>query len=476
MTKTISISLAEQGAHAEYHFDNLYVLDNYIRGMVPGQAFERSVVSESEGQLYAVFDGMGEGELGVEASRVAAEILDEHRQRLAADPEIPFKTFVRDYVTDANNAICDRIRLHKGLRMGTTCSLLYLRDGIARTANIGNSRIYLYRGESLIQLTYDHTQAQKLVRLGIIGREETQSHPERNVLTQYLGIFPEEMALEPSFGPTVILQKKDTFLAACNGLTDSLDEAALRAGLAEPGVFSDLPHRLVRASLDAGSLDNLTLTVVRIMDTDTELAKRAAGALNDVTTQIPAGEIDRAATAPEPPGFTLPPIPSAASTSARTAQDGFPASRSARVWRVLTPVLIFLCFVIVGIGAAKIAFSWDAITGRTKPTTAATTTAPATDVTAPSETTAPAGPTTVPAEPTTSPAETTPSETTATTPSETTAPSETTSTTEPTTAPGTTPSATPTPTVTPTPSETAAMTTQTTTGTTATTTTSTSAG
>ncbi|MBP7403036.1 MAG: hypothetical protein KBA30_10515, partial [Clostridia bacterium] len=225
-------------------------------------------------------------------------------------------------------------------------------------------------------------------------------------------IFPEEMALEPSFGPTVILQKKDTFVAACNGLTDRLGEAALRAGLAEPGVFSDLPHRLVRASLEAGSKDNLTLTVIRVMDTDTEMAKRAAGSLNDVTTQIPAGEIGRAAAALEPPDPLSTPIPAAASMTVRTEPGASPRPRSARVWRVLTPVLIFLCFVLVGIGAAKIAFSWDAITGRTGGTTTLPTTLPATE---PTTASASAEPTAVPTEPTASPSESTPAETTAAT-------------------------------------------------------------
>ncbi len=433
VTKTISISISEQGHHAGFNFDNLFILDNYVRETLPGQAFERSVVNDGSIQLYAVFDGMGEGELGVEASRVAAEILDNHRQRLAEQPEIPFKDFVREYIKEANDAICERIRIHKGLRMGTTFSLLYLSNGIARTANIGNSRIFLYRGESLIQLTYDHTQAQKLVRMGIIGREEAREHPEKNVLTQYLGIFPEEMALEPSFGPTVILQKKDTFLVTSNGITDSLDEATLRERLSAPGVFSSLPQRLVQSALDSGSRDNLSLVAVRVMDTDTEQAKLVAGAMNDVTTQIPAGEIDRAAAA----AIDLMDVGAAVRSVRTPAANGMaapatPETRPSTAWRVLTPILIFLCFVLVGAGAAKIAFSWDRIVNR--PTITTTTTA-STGETTVKPTTLPAG--TEPAATTPAPTETTPA-TTATTTTETTTAATTTATSEATTTAGTT--------------------------------------
>ena len=382
VTKTISIALSDPGQHTAFNFDNLYILDNYIRDTIPGnretiagKLYERSVVSTDATQLFAVFDGMGEGQLGVEASRIAAEILDTHRLRLMEQPEIPFKTFVRDFIREANDAICDRIRTHKGLRMGTTFSLLYLHDGIARTANIGNSRIFLFRGESLIQLTYDHTQAQKLVRMGIIGRDEAQAHPEKNVLTQYLGIFTEEMSLEPSFGPTVILQKKDAFLVTSNGLTDILDESTIREKLSASGVFSDLPHRLAKTATEMGSRDNLTLIAVRVMDTDMEQAMLVAGALSDVTTQIPAGEIDREAAAaidlmdvgtfgasrPRPP------------LSGKSPQTAMSGGDSSKTWRILTPILIFLFFVLVGAGIAKIAFSWNDLFNRLTATSATTT-------------------------------------------------------------------------------------------------------
>jgi len=451
VTRTIAISLSEQGGFAKHHFDNLYVLDNYIRGMVPGQAFERSAVHEGATQIFAVFDGMGEGELGVEASRIAAEILDRHRKEAENQPDLPFKDFVRAYVQEANAALCDGIRHNKGLRMGTTFSLLFIRDGIARTANIGNSRVFLYRGESLIQMTYDHTQAQKLVRMGIIGREEARSHPERNVLTQYLGIFPEEMQLEPSFGPTVILQKGDTFVLSSNSVSDVLDEPALQWQIGTADVFSTLPHRIVQQSIQAGSRDNLSLIAVRVLETDTRMAQAAAGSMLDVTTQIPAGEIDRAIAAMSPvvpfsshPSAAAASVPGGASEPTEVTDN--PRARS-RARRILVPLAFFLCFILVGVAAAKMMFSWDALFGR-RPTLATTTVSLPTGT---GETTlaptTPAGTTPAPSSP---PTETVPStvpttqteETTPPTTSEPTSTSPTGSTTTPSSEPTTTPGVT----------------------------------
>ena len=468
VTRTITISLSEQGGFAKLHFDNLYVLDNYIRGMVPGQAFERSAVYEGATQIYAIFDGMGEGQLGVEASRIAAEFLDRHRREVEGQPELPFKDFVRAYVQDVNAALCDGIRHNKGLRMGTTFSLLFIRDGIARTANIGNSRIFLYRGESLIQMTYDHTQAQKLVRMGIIGREEARTHPERNVLTQYLGIFPEEMQLEPSFGPTVILQKGDTFVLTSNSVSDMLDEAALQWQIGTADVFSTLPHRIVQQSIQAGSRDNLSLIAVRVLETDTRMAQATAGSLLDVTTQIPAGEIDRAiaAAAFDAPSSARQPVspdnvggvPVVASEMSE--REGTPS----RARGILMPLAFFLCFVLVGVFAAKMMFSWDAMFGQ-RPTLVTTTASALPTGSGGGTTPAPSTPAVTTPAPTAPPTETTPTAEPTTEPSETTS----STTTEPTTAPGTEPTTQP---VTPTPTETT-MTTGTsgTTGTTATSTT-----
>src|SRR5690606_14679443 len=57
--------------------------------------------------------------------------------------------------------------------------------------NVGDSRAYLYRDDTLTQLTEDHSVVAELVREGRITEQEAEVHPQRNVITRVLGVYPE---------------------------------------------------------------------------------------------------------------------------------------------------------------------------------------------------------------------------------------------------------------------------------------------
>ncbi len=234
------------------------------------------------------------------------------------------------------------------------------------------------------------------------------------------------MALEPSYGPTVILQKGDTFVLASNSVTEVLANESLRQQIATADVFSTLPHRMIQQAEQAGSRDNLSILAVRVLETDTQQAQIAAGSMVDVTTQIPAGEIERALAAgqaglPPPPQRGNSEHPVAAGESEHPVT---PNRARVRVRAILIPIAWFVLFAFVGAAAAKLMFSWDSWFGGrpTRVTTSLRTTLLTTS--SPAETQE----TTTPAivEPTTAPTESEP-------PISTTPPSTTPASTAPTT-------------------------------------------
>lgn len=87
---------------------------------------------------------------------------------------------------------------------------------------------------------------QRLIALGIIEPAEAKTHPERHRLTQHLGIFPDELIIQPH---TVQLPVRpgDRFLLCSDGLTDMLEEEDLSALLAQPDSSAGLRRRTVPA-------------------------------------------------------------------------------------------------------------------------------------------------------------------------------------------------------------------------------------
>lgn len=68
--------------------------------------------------------------------------------------------------------------------MGSTIAAVLMDNSSAVVANVGDSRVYLYRGRTLEQLTEDDTLVAEIARRGGPGRSRLDKFPMRNVLTQ----------------------------------------------------------------------------------------------------------------------------------------------------------------------------------------------------------------------------------------------------------------------------------------------------
>src|SRR5690606_41396706 len=90
---------------------------------------------------------------------------------------------------------------HDALPMGTTVVAARVSGRRFEVAWVGDSRIYLWRDGKLAQLSQDHSYVQELVASGAITHEQARSHPQRNVVTQALGVTdPRELNVETMTG------------------------------------------------------------------------------------------------------------------------------------------------------------------------------------------------------------------------------------------------------------------------------------
>lgn len=236
--------------------DNFY-LNKHIRRHISRKTASRRFSGRDEAVLFAVADGMGGHTRGEVASLLAV-------QSLQNCPFAQVKTVAGACFLQANERICEEIENNGGSRMGSTLTALYIDEGKAMCCNIGDSRCYLLRGETLTQLSRDDSKARRMVELGVLTPEQAARHPSRHELTQHLGIFPDEMVIQPTFTEPVELLPGDIFLLCSDGLTDGADDGAIAAVLAGTDPPKKKAKALVRLALRGGGRDNVTVLVAAI--------------------------------------------------------------------------------------------------------------------------------------------------------------------------------------------------------------------
>ncbi len=210
--------------------------------------------------FFAVADGMG----GHAAGETASHMLIEAAERFAKDVNSAQSAeetthLLKKTIVAANGEIFRRAADDEHLRgMGTTAVLCALRGNIAIFAHVGDSRLYVLRGDELKQLTTDHSYVQELVARGEITPEEAKTHRRKNLLMRAVGVA-ENVKIDTGTYP---LQRNDIILLATDGLTNMLADEEIIDGLRRENPADEL----IQAALMAGGRDNITAVAVKCDD------------------------------------------------------------------------------------------------------------------------------------------------------------------------------------------------------------------
>jgi len=249
---------------------------------------------QAGGRLMVVADGMGGHRGGGTASRLAVDTVK--TSYLAADKDdVP--AVLREAMTRANARVFTEAQSNADLRgMGTTTSALVIRGEKAWFAHVGDSRIYMLRGDEFRQLTQDHSLVATMVREGLLTEAEAETHPRRNVLQRSIGVT-EDVEIDV-VGP-IDVQEGDVFLLCSDGLHGVLKEDELKEVAKLP--IERAADEYVRLALQRGAPDNVTVIVAKVV--------RAGSAGEKTLTESDDTPFDdtireqqrRAASAPSPP-------------------------------------------------------------------------------------------------------------------------------------------------------------------------------
>ncbi|MCM1267705.1 MAG: Stp1/IreP family PP2C-type Ser/Thr phosphatase [Bacteroidales bacterium] len=213
--------------------------------------------------LFLVADGMGGHNAGDYASILAVETVVEEIG--ISFEKNPAKILERA-ITRANTVLRQRASENYALSgMGTTLVAATCMGRYLEVANVGDSRLYVV-GDEITQITMDHSLVEEMVRMGGIGREEARNHPDKNIITRAVGARDD---VEVDFFD-LELQTGDMVLLCSDGLTNMVDDEAIRRILKNGGSLKDRVEELVETANRNGGKDNISVIVIELSADEVE--------------------------------------------------------------------------------------------------------------------------------------------------------------------------------------------------------------
>ncbi len=206
--------------------------------------------------VFVVADGMGGHRGGQTASAMAVELA---REALSSNPLENIDDILASLFDQINEDILVAGQRDPNLfGMGTTLTILVIRNCDGWIGHVGDSRAYRIRPQSMEQLTQDDTLVARLAEQGVLSKDELATHPKRNLLVQAMGA---QSSVDAQIVGPIEIVDGDRFLLCTDGLF-GVEESTIANTvlLNDPLLACTLLVRLANA---AGGSDNTTVQVVQ---------------------------------------------------------------------------------------------------------------------------------------------------------------------------------------------------------------------
>lgn len=218
------------------------------------QQNQDSVLAErlpEDGFLLAVADGMGGHAAGEVASALALETL------LRA---IRARESLEEAVRLANRQVHEKAQDPDRHGMGTTLTVMHLKDDRYWLANVGDSRAYRLSRRGIRQLTEDHSFVSEAIKRGQPEGVALTS-PWKDALTRSIGTG-EEVEVD-IFGPFPV--EDDTAVLLCSdGLYKPLERGEIWKIFMASKDLHEAARKLTTAAYERGSDDNITVAIAEL--------------------------------------------------------------------------------------------------------------------------------------------------------------------------------------------------------------------
>ena len=222
-----------------------------------------------------VADGIGGENAGERAAELTIETFFDVCKS-SSEKNIP--KLLRSALEKANDVVYQEAqRLRKTHNeMGCTAVVAAIHDGQLYIANIGDSRAYLVRGQSVSQLTSDHTWGNEMIRSGKRTSAEVARHPKRDEITRSIGYesaVKVDLEISPDAnvgGQGIDLRPGDQIVVCSDGLIKTgqsgkpyVSDVEI-AKIVNGSLASDAAKKLVALAVGNGTDDNVSVAILAV--------------------------------------------------------------------------------------------------------------------------------------------------------------------------------------------------------------------
>ena len=214
--------------------------------------------------IAVVADGVGGGELGEVASRLAISTASQYISEAircfygtSAD-EATLTAALQATAQGCHEAVCQRAEVEGVRNMATTLTLFLGVWPAIYLLQVGDSRYYQFHDGALQQISRDQTMAQEMIDLGVLPAERAGASRLANVLSSAIGgqtSVPIVTRLQNAWG--------DVHLLCSDGLTKHVKDARIADVLGSMTSAKQACEQLLQEALDDGGSDNITIVVGR---------------------------------------------------------------------------------------------------------------------------------------------------------------------------------------------------------------------
>lgn len=249
----------------EFVYEDVLIGASSIMGTRQSQqdAFFAAKDSQNRFALAIVCDGMGGMEGGEIASNTAVSFLKNNISGSVEGKNL--RSAMYDSAMEANRLVQSlKNREGKPLKGGSTLIMTAVKDGNLNWLSIGDSKIYLLRGDTMTTLTNEHNYAFHVEKSKNDSNFRYNPKASKEALVSYLGAAKlpyVDINQEP-----LKLQNDDIVILCSDGLYKSLSEEQIRVMfLSEERNMNRAAEMLTTAALMnmAGGQDNTTVIVLK---------------------------------------------------------------------------------------------------------------------------------------------------------------------------------------------------------------------
>lgn len=217
------------------------------------------IVENKDGdKLALVCDGIGGSNAGDVASLTVIKFVGHafsNTEKFSST--ISAKLWLEKVLRQANDELFSKVDNDENLSgMGTTLVGALFFATHTLIMNIGDSRAYTFKNDELKQVTTDHSLVNDLLKNGQISSDELETHPQRNVLTNALGVAS-NLKID-----ILEVNHYDKILLCSDGLSGYVPEEKISEILSNYASSEKIISELIKVSNEAGGYDNITVVLV----------------------------------------------------------------------------------------------------------------------------------------------------------------------------------------------------------------------